>query len=296
MWYVRFAILLLGLSIASVGVSAQKQIQLIATVSDPSGTELTTIAPSDVRVSEDGAAATVTKVEAITRVPKVQILVDNGIGMPAASLNDLRTAVRALLEALPPNLEVTIVTTAPNPRFLERATTDRQKLLSSIDRLTPDSGAGKFVESLFEATDRIEKDKTPDAAYTIFTLGTTSGEASGVRDSDLRSILERIQKRRTMVHVVILNSSVGRTSSGGIQTDLGENATRASGGRFEQIAVPNRMTTLLPEYGQLMAKSLGAGAKQIRVTVERPGGKSGDLGGVSLGVAGKTVTAVTLAN
>jgi len=99
-----------------------------------------------------------------------------------------------------------------------------------------------------------------------------------------------------MVHVVILNSGAGSASSGVIQIDLGENATKASGGRFEQIAVPNRMTTLLPEYGQLMAKSLGAGAKQIRVTVERPGGKSGDLGGVSLGIAGKTVTAVTLGN
>ena len=109
---------------------------------------------------------------------------------------DLRNGVRGLIQALPPSLEVTLVTTAPQPRFLERATTDRVKLISAVDRLSPDSGAGRFVESMFEATERIAKDEK--GRYTIISFGTTSGDAQ-VRESDVQKTIERVQQRGTTV-------------------------------------------------------------------------------------------------
>ena len=279
--------------LATAGVLAQKQLSLLATITDPNGAEVTTIDPTEVRVLENDVAATVVKVEAVERVPKLQVLVDNGSGMPSESLGDLRNGLRGLLEAVPEGVEITIVTTAPQPRFLLRATTDKKAALDSLNRLAPDSGTGRFVESLAEATQRIERDKQQDASYTIVTVGTSSGDAN-VRERDVNQTLERLQKFRPVVHVVML-TQVGRSASGGvIQAELGQAAAQVTGGRYENINVPNRVATLLPEIGAELGKTLGKGSRQFRITVDRPGGASGDLGKVSLGVAGKVVANVTL--
>jgi hypothetical protein len=275
----------------ATGLRAQRQLTLMATVTDPSGAEVATLEPGDIKFSENGTDGKALRVEAIDSVPKVQILIDNGIGIGSQSLSDLRNGVRGLIEALPPGLEVTLVTTAPQPRFLERATTDKAKLLSAIDRLTPDSGAGRFAESLHEATERIEKDEK--GRYTIVTFGTTSGD-SQVRESDVQKTISRVQARGTTVHVVLLTSQRGASSGGAIQEELGQIVANNSRGRFEKIAVANRVVTLLPEIGAQVAKTLGGASRLFRITVERPNGASGDLGKLSIGVVGKLVSNVSI--
>jgi len=281
----------IALVLCSANLHAQRQLQLLVAVTDPNGGEVTAIDAADVRVLENGVEGKVVKVDVVDRMPKVQVLIDNGIGMPPESIADLRTGVRGLLQALPPNIEVTMVTTAPQPRFLERATTDREKLLKAVDRLAPDSGAGRFVESLYEAMDRIAKDKQQDAAYTIITVGTSSGDTN-VRESDLKQTMERLQKYRPVVYATILT----RTSSGGvIQAEVAQAAAQATGGRFENINVANRLATLLSEWGAQVATTMAGGtARQFRLTVERSNGAAGELGKVQVGVAGKLVSSVSV--
>jgi hypothetical protein len=277
------------LCFATAGLYAQKQVILTATITDPSGAEVTSIDPMDVTFSENGADGTVLKVEpAAAVVPKVQILIDNGLGIPSASLGDLRTAVKGLINALPTTVETTLVTTAPQPRMLEKATTDRVKLLSAVDRLTPDSSTGKFVDSMFEATDRAVKDKTEGASYTIIALASSSGDLN-YRESDVKQVAQRVQQKRINVHVVIL-SSLNNASGGGIQVDLGKGLADMSSGRFESIAVANRLVTLLPEIGAQAAKAMAPGAKQFRITLQRPANATGDLGPVRIGVKGKLLS------
>lgn len=283
----------LALCVLATGLRAQRQLMLMATVTDPSGAEVATLEPGDIKFSENGTDGKAIKVEAIDSVPKLQILIDNGIGIGSESLTDLRNAVRGLIEALPPSLEVTLVTTAPQPRFLERATTDKAKLLSAVDRLSPDSGAGRFAESLYEATERIEKDEK--GRYTIVTFGTTSGDTQ-VRESDVQKTISRVQARGTTVHVVLLTSQRGAASGGALQEELGQLLANNSRGRFEKIAVANRVATLLPEIGAQVAKTLGGASRLFRITVERPNGASGDLGKLALGVVGKIVSNVSIAS
>ena len=279
--------------VATSAALAQRQLTLIATVVDPNGAEVTNLDAKEVRVLENGVEGKVLTVEPIERVPKLQVLIDNGVGMPAESTADLRKGIRALLDALPPDVEVTLVTTAPQPRFLERATKDRQKQLTAIDRIAPDSGAGRFVESLYEATTRIQQDKQQDASYTILTIGTSSGDGN-VRDRDVKQAMERIQQRRTTVYAIVLQSA-GRSAGGGfIQSEVAQAAAGATGGRFENITVANRLATLLPEMAAQIATSMSAGAKQFRITAERPSGASGDVGKLSMGVAGKVLAALSL--
>ena len=281
----------LAVCLTATALHAQRQLTLLATVTDPGGGEIATVSPAEVKFSENDTDGKILSVEPVNTVPKVQILVDNGIGTGGESLSDVRNGVRGLLEALPPGIEITLVTTAPQPRFLERATTDREKLLEAVDRLTPDTGAGRFAESLNEATGRIDKDK--NGRYTIITLGSTSGDTE-VRERDVQQTIQRVSQRGTTVHVVILTST-RRTASGGIlQAELGQMLAANSGGRFEQVNAGSRVATLLPEIGAQVAKTIGGSSRQFRIVVERPNGASGDLGKLSLGVIAKIVSSVSI--
>ena len=276
------------------GASAQRQLQLYATILDGSGAPASTVTPEDVRVQENGAELKILKVEPIQWTTKVQILIDNGSGIGANTLNSLRNGVRGLIEALPPGVETTLVTTAPQPRFLVRATTDRVALLSGIDRLAPDSTVGRFVESLGEALQRFARDES-DFFGVIVTLGTTSGD-NRVLDRDVNQIFERAQKRPTTVHVVMVSTSPGGSASGGVvQTEVGMNIAKVTNGRYENIAAVSRIATLLPEIGQQVAKSSQGQNKQFRITAERAGGNSNEPSKISMGARnGLAVTSVTI--
>jgi hypothetical protein len=262
--------------------AAQQQIQLLASIVDDAGQAVTALEPTDVRVLENGAEGKITKVEAVEKRVTLQLLLDNGIGLGSENLLHLRNGVRALIEKLPEGLEVTMVTTAPQPRFLVRATTDRNALLQGVDRIAPDNGAGRFVESLNEATQRIQREK-PDTAPIIISAATTAGDTN-VMDRDVEQLIKRLQERPTTVHVIVLTGGVGRTSGGGNQTNIGIAVTNLTRGRYEGINGGTRLATLLPELGDLVEKAVTEQSRQYRLVVERPAGAKGDLGSLSLGV------------
>ena len=270
-----------ALCVASGDVRAQQQVQLYASVADVTGKPVATLEPADLKVLEGGVEAKVVKVEPVSWPVKVQLLVDNGIGLGGQNIQSLKDGIKGLIEALPENLEVTIVTTAPQPRFLVRPTTDKAMMIEGLGRLAPDSGAGRFVESINEATQRIEKDKT-DHFPVIISSATSSGDAN-VLERDVKRIFERIQKRPTTVHVILLNSTTGSATGGANQTQVGLAVTQATRGRYESIAVPTRLATLLPEIGKQVAASHEKQSHQFKITVERPAGKSGELGQLSAG-------------
>ena len=288
---VRVLATIVALTAIASPAFAQKQVQLLTMVSDPNGGEVTTLEPKDVHVFENGQPVTVTMVEPVQRVAKLQILIDEGSGMPSESIGDLRKAVGGLIAAIPPGVETTLVTTAPQPRFLEKATTDHDKLVQAVTRLAPDQGVGHFVDSLLEAVERIDKDSNKDAAYTIVTVGTTSGDGDA-RQADVNKIVDRVRARQTVIYAVVYNKIGTSASSGSIQLDLAQSLGPGTGGRSEIINIPNRLVTLLPEIGTQMAKTLGPGARQFRITVDRS--SAGALGPMSLSVEGKAASNVRI--
>lgn len=288
------ASLFLWVCVFASGASAQRQLLLYATILDGKGAAPAELKPEDVKVQENGTDLKILKVEPIEWTTKVQILLDNGSGIGTSNINQLRNGLQGLLEALPPDVEVTLVTTAPQPRFLVRATTDRKAQLAGIDRLAPDSGVGRFVESLGEALQRFERDKT-DFFGVIVTLGSTSGD-NRVLDRDINQIFERAQKKPTTVHVVMVSTSPGGSASGGVvQTEVGMQVAKITNGRYENIAAVSRIGTLLPEIGAQVAKASQGGSKQFKITAERAGGNSKEPAQISMGARnGLAVTRVTI--
>jgi len=285
----RFLPVLLLMGICAAGICAQEQITLLASIVDPQkGTPVETLTPADVKVSEDNQPATVTKVEAVSRQVKVQVLIDNGIGVGANSLSDFRSGVRNLVGALPADIETTIMTTAPQARTLVKATKNKDELLKGVDRLAPDSGTGRFVESLGEAIARANKEK--DTFTVIICAATTSGDGK-VLPEEMKRIYEPIRGRPILVHV-LLYSGVQSAIGGDIQIEVGQQITKMTGGRYEYINNMNRYITLLPELGAEVAKQAAGSSKQFRITAQRP--KKGNLGQLSLSAGANRVTNVRI--
>jgi hypothetical protein len=271
-----------GLCLLAAATAAQnsKQIQVFASILDASGAPAKAVEIGDVRLMENGADAKVTKVEPVNWPVKLQILLDNGVGLGSQNVQTLKNGIQAMLQALPENLEVTVVSTAPQPRFLTKPTTDRAAMQKALDLLAPDTGAGRFVESLAEATQRIERDKG-DYFPVIVSVGTTSGD-SNVRDSDVERLMKRLEARPTTVHVVLFNGGQS-ASAGANQTQIGLSVTKYTGGKFENINSATRIATLLPEFGKSVATMVERQSRQYRITADRPSGASGDIGKISMG-------------
>lgn len=277
---------LLTVALSGAALGAQERFTLLASFIDrASGNPVETLVPADLTVTEDGLAAKVVTVEPVVRSVKVQVLIDNGVGI-GRNVADLRSGVRRLVEGLPPDTDTALVTTSPQPRFLVRPTKSREELLKGVDRLAPDSGTGRFIESLAEAAERANKDK--DAFTVIIAAGTTSGDGK-VIESEMERALEQIGRKPMIVHVLLYAGE--RSSSGGVaQVEVGERATQMTGGRYEFINSMSRYSTLLPELGADVAKQLAGNTRQFRVTVQRPDGKRGELGKVSVSSTSKTVS------
>jgi hypothetical protein len=274
----RLVAIVFALGLVTVGLRAQQQFTLLATILDPQkGTPAETVTSADLHVMEDGADAKVLKVEPVVRTVKVQVLLDNGVGV-GQNLTEVRNGLRGLLEALPPDIETTVVTTSPQPRFLVKATKNREELLKGVDRLTLDSGTGRFTESLTEAAERANKEKD---VFTIFiAAGTTSGDRE-IREVHTKRLQEQISGKPMMIHVLMFNGE--KSASGGdIQIEVGQAVTKMTGGRYEFINSLSRYATLLPELGAEVKTQATGSAKMFRITVQRPDGKKGSIGKLSI--------------
>ncbi|HKE84991.1 MAG TPA: hypothetical protein VKB50_14615 [Vicinamibacterales bacterium] len=285
--------LVFGVSILSI--EAQQQLTVFARIVDGKGAPVATLEPADVSIKENNVEVKVVKIEPVNWPLKVQVLVDNGAGLGNDNLSNLRTGVRGLIEALPEATELTLVTTAPQARIVVKATTDRMAQLKGVDLLTPDGGSGRFVESLNEAMQRFEKDKT-DFFPVIIAAATTSGDTNNLENA-YKQLLKRLEQKPTTVHVALFSKGANTSASAGaVQTEVGINVTKFMGGRFESINAGTRLATLLQEFGAQVAKSQEGQSHQFRITVARPNGASGSPGGLSMAAtrAGLSVASLTM--
>jgi hypothetical protein len=281
----------IGLVTAAAFAQAPRQIQLYANVLDAAGVPAASLEAGAVRVMEDGLAATVTRVERIDWPAKIQLLLDNGVGL-SGGVPSLKDGVKGLLAALPANLELTMVTTAPQPRFLVRPTADVAAVQKSIELLAPDRGVGRFVESLLEATQRIERDDS-NSFPIVISVATISGDRD-MKERDVEQIMLRLAARPITVHVVLFTGGPQNTSqaahvqgasyAGTNQFRVGSAVTKYSGGTYESINNAARLESLLPEIGALVASDVARYRRQFRITAERPANATGQVGKVDVGV------------
>ena len=280
-------------------------------VLDLTGAPVSNLDVSQVSMTVDGAACAPLRLEAIDWPTRLAVLVDNS-GASLEWFSTLRESLRRFLFEVPEGVQTSLVTLAPQPRWIVRPTDERADFWRGIDLIIPDRGGAKFVEGIGEAADRIEQ-QTTDAFWTIMIITTNGTETSG---GDLQRIFDRLHaqvlRRPVTIHVVMLAvsdqkanltsageaiapgtptvslqsgtvsagqpvpatagvsaSAVTLKTSGALQTQIGLALTKETGGRYEGIAVPSNLLTLLPEFGRRIARSYEAQRNQYRISCDQ---------------------------
>ncbi len=260
-----FFTLILGALMLAAPLTAQKQGQVFLSLMAPDGKAVDGLKPDEVVITEDGVECKTAKVEAISWPTKVQLLVDNGRSN-TNPINPLRDGLKEFIGLMPEGTEIAIYTTAGSPRPIVKSTADKQKAIDSIGLIAPDNGSGMFFDSLSEAAERVDKEKTPGYA-TIVMVGSDFG-AMRVLDREYQKLQLNVFNHGITTHVLLNVGGQGAVSGGG-QVDLGINIAKLSGGRYENFNGTTRLATLLPEIGKQVAKSIQLQSHQYRVTYER---------------------------
>jgi hypothetical protein len=258
------AFLVAVLCAAAPRLAAQKVQQIFLKVTGSNGTAVTDLQASDVQVTEDGAPCKVLKLEPAGPM-KIQVLLDNG-QVNTTPINPLRDGLHAFFEKMPDGVEVSLYTTAPQGRPIVKSTTDKKKLIAGIDIIAPDRGAGAFFESLLDAVDRVNRDKTPGVPL-ILIVGSDVG-VEDIKDGDVQDVQQKIIKNAITIHVALMSSGSSQSSRTGLQPEIGMSVTKLTGGRYETINAPTRLATLLPEFGERIAQAAARARNQYRITYE----------------------------
>ena len=287
-------VLILVASLWSGSLQAQRQLQFFLSAVDQSGQPVEDLRGSEMIVTEDGVSANIVKLEPLNWPVKVTVLVDNGLGTQEL-LVQWRNGLKAFFSALPTGVESSLLTLAPQPRWIVRPTNDRVQLTQGVDRVTPDSVGAKFVDALVEFGNRVEKENTDKNRHfpILIALATTGPEGSTAPERDINRMLQRLQTHSVVVHIVMLTSGARTVNevSGVRQVIVGKLATELTGGRYEAIAAQNRIAPLMTEMGDQIAGVARRQSKMYRVTIDRPG-SGAQLGQMALGVSRPGVTVI----
>lgn len=266
------------LTVAPAWVAAQERVTFFVSVTTPGGEPVADLRAEDLAVLEDGRAGRVLEVTRVRRPVKVTVLVDNGANTEPLLLI-YRNGLRTLFAGLPPGVEASLLTLAPQPRWLVRPTRDREELMAGVDRLTTDSAAARLADGLIEAAARIEQDHAKQAGYfpVIVVVSTTGPEGSRPGDRDLQRMARQLDAHAARVHVIML--STGGTSAnevlGAPQVHVAKFVADQTAGRYDAIAAATHIPTALAEYARMIGDAHAFQSDQYVVTAELPPAAAG---------------------
>lgn len=261
-------------------VSAQAQtFQFFVSATNADGKPVSDLGPNDIVMSENGERQKVVKVEPASIPIKVTIAVDNGLES-ADALAHYRTGLTGFVEALPADVEVTLITTAPQPRTVVKPTTDRMQLLRGINGFAPESARPRFSDAVVEYSQRLQKEakdkKAASYVPVMVMVSTAAIETRSYEPDDIQKAVMYLMTRHAKVNAIIASTRTGAVALPDTdvtqQSSVALPTTKATGGRFETLAAANRLATLLPEWGHDLAALQARQMAQVRVTVERSHG------------------------
>lgn len=203
------AVAMTGIGLALTVIYAQDQFAVYLLVIGGDGVPVLDIESSDIRIEEDAGPATVSSVSRFGWPLKLTVLVDNGPGT-ADSLVHLRNGLTRLVEGIPRDIPVSLIATAPNPRWLIRESKDLVQIKNAIGRLTPDGHLARFSDALGEFAGRLDEefrrveDTLPPYLPVLVSIATTHADGSDVRRERNEKMLVSLQKHVVWAHMIMV--------------------------------------------------------------------------------------------
>ncbi len=296
----RATILVAGFVILCAALYAQEQSAIYLFAVDQQGTPLLDLKTSDVTIKEDVGPSTIVSIRRFGWPLKVTVLVDNGPRTRDALVH-YRTGLKKFFAGLPPDIPVSLIATAPNPRWLFRETKDRVQIEKGVNLLTIDEGLGRFSDALVEYAERldgefqrVETSHLPPYLPVLVSIATTNLDGSEVRRDDNLRMLASLRKHHVSTTMIMMTPGRAPTAPGGlpvIESEEGQNAELAkgvqevTGGRYVPITGSGTSalaSNILPDTAREIALRYIKQMTQHRIVFERPSGANGTMKNFSL--------------
>ena len=238
-------------------------------VADAAGNPVPGLAEGDIIVQWDGENLETTEFEAVDWPVRLTVFIDNGDNATTA-IPQVREGLRALLRTLPGEIEVAMLTTGRQPRWITRHTTDRAELEGNIANIAPDSGAGAtFNDALIEETNRIHDDDDREYYPVIIMIATDGADLSRSQQGRVDQMVERMVENSVEVHTLLFVSG-NALGSGSMAAGVGEALVPVTRGTFERITVPTVLVERLEALGRDIARKHRFVSNQYRITYRQP--------------------------
>lgn len=285
----------IAFAVGSIGLWAQEQSEIYLFAVDKNGAPLLQIDAADVSIKEDLGESNIRTVTRFGWPLKVTVLVDNGPRTTEALVH-YRTGLKKFFDGLPPGVPVSLIATAPNPRWLIRESRDRIQIEKGVNLITPDDSLGRFSDALIEYAKRLDEEfrnvsseQMPPYLPVLLSIATNHQDGSEVlRDTNLKMVLS-LRKYRVWTNMIMVTPSRTPNEPGSvtnIEIDEGQNAEiakavqEATNGRYTPITGTGTSalsSKLLPELAQQITARYIRQMTQHRIVMERPAGAKGPM-------------------
>ena len=267
---------------------------------DGQGKPILDVKASEIAIKEDVGPSTVVSVSRFGWPLKVTVLLDNG-PRTASALVPYRTGLKKFFAGLPPGVPVSLIATAPNPRWLVRDTTDKDQIEKGVNLITIDQGFGRFSDALGEYAERLDKEfakveegSLPPYLPVLVSIATTDADGSEVRRDLQVKMINSLRKYRVWTTLIMMSGGFG-AEPGGLPTSGGfadgQNAQVAkavqelTGGRYVPITGSGASalsSTILPDLAKDISLRYLKQMTQHRIVFSRAAGTSGPMRNFSL--------------
>ncbi|MGC4082980.1 MAG: hypothetical protein QM736_12950 [Vicinamibacterales bacterium] len=179
---------------------------------------------------------------------RVVLLVDSSTNM-STMLTEFRAGLHTFIDAVPEDVEITIISTGGQLRIRVPPTLDRRKLHDAAGRFASDGGANSFLDTMLESDQRFLR-SAPDRRG-VFVIVTTDPPSIG--DPPLyryNQFVNDFLRRRGRAHAIVIRT--GAQLSGFASAVL-ENLTSNTDGLFTVMAVSNSLSTRMKELAEQVA-------------------------------------------
>jgi hypothetical protein len=226
------------------------------TANDTRGNPATDLAPTEVRLREDGQLRTVVSVGPSDDLMQVVLLVDD----TGPGIQHIRQGVADFVRVLQQHAEFALVSTGGRNTLLTDFTRDLDEIGAAINRLMTRTTSGAYLlDAIVESARTLEVREARRPVIVVVALeGSEFSNVQGAR------VIEAVRRSGAILHVVAIGKPTLKTMTPWNQrptesihqnldenitrTNVFGNGTRLSGGRLEQVVeftgVPNRLTEI----------------------------------------------------
>jgi VWA domain-containing protein len=185
------------------------------------------------------------------RSMRVAVLVDTSAAT-ASAIVQIRAAVAAFIDTLPPESEMILVTTGRRTQVRVPPTTDKAKLKNSASGMLSENGPTALMDALVDVDERFMR--KAGERWPVFVILTADGNDSSKEDEqEFNRWLSDVTRRGVSANAIVLKASaLGLTGS--IATVI----TRSTHGHYASMG----MTSGIPEAMTKLADQLTADAAQ----------------------------------